>query len=104
MTLISFLHQEKDYPKGTVSIKLTPSLTLKYCLYATTLSHKLLSISYLTKEPNCTVPIHPIFCRPQDVQTRKIVGCGSERDGFYFVDEVDQHGAVALAHGTIGRE
>lgn len=90
--------------KGTGSIHISPTLKLKNCLYVPSLSHKLLSISHLTKELNCIVLIHPTFCLLQDIQTGKIIGRGSERAGLYFVDEVNQQGTATLTHGTVDRQ
>nr|GFB36772.1 putative reverse transcriptase, RNA-dependent DNA polymerase [Tanacetum cinerariifolium] len=36
--------------------------------------------------------------------TGRIIGCCTERDGLYYVDEVVQSGTVMLAHGTTERE
>ena len=48
--------------EGAVSIELTPTLKLKNCLYVPSLSQKLLSVSHVTKELNCTLLMHPHFC------------------------------------------
>ncbi|XP_071713263.1 uncharacterized protein [Rutidosis leptorrhynchoides] len=90
--------------KGGGTIEISPTLKLKNCLYVPALSHKLLSVSHVTKELNCTVLLHPTFCILQDIRTGKIVGRGTERDGLYYVDEVTQDGAVMLAHGTPNRQ
>nr|GEY95465.1 putative ribonuclease H-like domain-containing protein [Tanacetum cinerariifolium] len=39
-----------------------------------------------------------------DIRTERIIGRGTEIDGFYYVDEVVQSGTAMLAHGTIERE
>nr|GEY43252.1 putative ribonuclease H-like domain-containing protein [Tanacetum cinerariifolium] len=40
-----------------------------------------------------------------DIQTGKIIGRGTERQGLYYVDEVvTQQGTVMLAHGSTSRE
>ena len=41
--------------KGAGTVKISPSLTLSNCLYIPSLSHKLLSISHVTKELSCTL-------------------------------------------------
>ncbi|KAL9997937.1 putative RNA-directed DNA polymerase [Helianthus debilis subsp. tardiflorus] len=41
--------------KGGGTIEIVPTMTLSNCLYVPSLSHKLLSISHVTKELNCTV-------------------------------------------------
>ncbi|XP_076926353.1 uncharacterized protein LOC143589490 [Bidens hawaiensis] len=40
----------------------------------------------------------------RDIRTGMIIGCGTERQGLYYVDEVTQQGTVMLAHGTVDRE
>ncbi|GKD99578.1 putative ribonuclease H-like domain-containing protein [Tanacetum coccineum] len=86
------------------TIEISPSIKLPNCLYVPSLSHKLLSISHVTKELNCSVPMHPTFCLLQDIITGRIIGCGTEREGLYYVDEVTTSGTVMLAHGTSERE
>ncbi|MFS7951094.1 putative RNA-directed DNA polymerase [Helianthus anomalus] len=90
--------------KGGGTIEISPTLKLSNCLYVPSLSHKLLSISHVTKELNCTVLMHPTFCILQDIRTGVIIGRGTERRGLYYVEEVAQHGNVMLAHGTVDRE
>ncbi|KAJ0890909.1 putative RNA-directed DNA polymerase [Helianthus annuus] len=90
--------------KGAGMIEISPTMKLSNCLYVPSLSHKLLSISHITKELNCTVLMHPTFCLLLDIRTGAIIGRGSERQGLYYVDEVAQHGTVMLAHGTENRE
>ena len=87
--------------KSAGSINFSSNLKLTNCLYIPNLSHKLLSISHVTKELNCVVLMHPTFCILQDIRTGKIIGRGTERDGLYYVDEVDLQGSAMLAHGTI---
>ncbi|KAJ0435342.1 putative transcription factor Hap3/NF-YB family [Helianthus annuus] len=53
--------------EGTIEI--SPTLKLPNCLYVPSLSHKLLSISHVTKELNCTVLMHPTFCILYDIRT-----------------------------------
>ncbi|XP_076946788.1 uncharacterized protein LOC143618461 [Bidens hawaiensis] len=71
--------------KGGGTIEISPTLKLSNCLYVTSLSHKLLSISH-------------------DIRSGTIIGHGTERQGLYYVEEVAQHGTVMLAHGTTHRE
>ncbi|KAJ0469473.1 hypothetical protein HanIR_Chr14g0708291 [Helianthus annuus] len=73
--------------KGGGTIKISPTLKLSNCLYVPSLSHKLLSISHVTKELNCIVLMHPTFCILQDIRTGTIIGRGTERQGLYYVDE-----------------
>ncbi|VFQ73154.1 unnamed protein product [Cuscuta campestris] len=41
---------------------------------------------------------------PWDIQTGKIIGRGSERNGLYYVEEFDHYGTATLAHGTVDRQ
>ncbi|KAM0020356.1 putative RNA-directed DNA polymerase [Helianthus debilis subsp. tardiflorus] len=90
--------------KGGGEIEISPTMKLSNCLYVPSLSHKLLSISHITKELNCTVLMHPTFCLLQDIRTGVIIGRGTERQGLYYVDEVAHQGTVMLAHGTDNRD
>ncbi|KAK1419961.1 hypothetical protein QVD17_29426 [Tagetes erecta] len=90
--------------KGGGTIEISPTLKLSNCLYVPSLSHKLLSISHVTKELNCIALMYPTFCILQDVRTGSIIGRGIERQGLYYVEEVTQHSTVMLAHGTTNRE
>ncbi|KAJ0535798.1 hypothetical protein HanIR_Chr09g0434551 [Helianthus annuus] len=47
--------------KGGGTIEILPTMRLSNCLYVPSLSHKLLSISHVTKELNCTVLMHPTY-------------------------------------------
>ncbi|XP_076933537.1 uncharacterized protein LOC143599475 [Bidens hawaiensis] len=90
--------------KGGGTIQISTNMKLSNCLYVPSLSHKLLSISHVTKELNCVVLMHPNFCILQDIRTGMIIGRGTERQGLYYVDEVTQQGTVMLAHGSTDRE
>ncbi|CAH9073666.1 unnamed protein product [Cuscuta europaea] len=97
-------NREKLDVKTGGTIKISPNIKLRNCLYVPSLSHKLLSISHVTKELNCSVLMHPTFCLLQDIRTGRIIGRGTEENGLYYVDEVVQDGTVMLAHGTTERE
>ena len=47
--------------------------------------------------------MYPSYCLVQDIRMRRIIGRGTERGGFYYVDEVTQQGNAMLAHGAIER-
>lgn len=68
--------------KGGGTIQVSQDMKLSNCLYVPSLSHKLLSISHVTKELNCVVLMHPTFCILQDIRTGKIIGRGTERQGY----------------------
>ncbi|KAL9995478.1 putative RNA-directed DNA polymerase [Helianthus debilis subsp. tardiflorus] len=95
---------EKMDVKTGGTIEISPTLKLSNCLYVPALSHKLLSISHVMKELNCTVLMHPTFCILQDIRTGVIIGRDTERQWLYYVDEVTQSGTVMLAHGSSDRE
>ncbi|KAI3703312.1 hypothetical protein L1987_73277 [Smallanthus sonchifolius] len=90
--------------RGGGTVEISPTLKLSNCLFVPSLSHKLLSISHVTKELNCTVLMYPTFCILQDIRTRTIIGRGTERQGLYYVDEVTRSSNAMLAHGTKDRE
>ncbi|GJX38033.1 retrovirus-related pol polyprotein from transposon TNT 1-94 [Tanacetum coccineum] len=103
----SYIHTangEKINVRNGGTIEISPTLKLSNCLYVPALSHKLLSISHVTKELNCSVIMQPTFCILQDIRTGAIIGRGTERQGLYYVDELTTSGTVMLAHGTSERE
>ena len=82
------------------SVDISPSLRLKNCLLISSLSHKLLSVSQLTKYLNCTVLMTFDGCIVQDAQTGTIIGRGIKKGGLYYVDEAFPKGHTSLAHGS----
>ena len=76
------------------------NIALNNCLLIPSLSHKLLSVSQLTKDFNCTVLMTSDGCIVQDAQTGTIIGRGTEKGGLYYVDEAVQKGHTSLAHGS----
>ncbi|XP_071687259.1 uncharacterized protein [Rutidosis leptorrhynchoides] len=90
--------------KGGGTIEISPTIKLPNCLYIPALSHKLLSVSHVTKELNCKVLMYPTFCILQDIRTGTVIGRGTEKKGLYYIDEFSQRGTVLLAHGTPTRE
>nr|GEZ68832.1 hypothetical protein [Tanacetum cinerariifolium] len=103
-THIETANGEKMGVKNGGTIKINLEIKLPNCLYVPSLSHKLLSISHVTKELNCSVLMHPSFYLLQDIKTGRIIGRGTEKRGLYYVDEVTQSGTVMLAHGTTERK
>uniref|UniRef100_A0A803N1T0 GAG-pre-integrase domain-containing protein n=1 Tax=Chenopodium quinoa TaxID=63459 RepID=A0A803N1T0_CHEQI len=81
-------------------VDVSPNIHLNDCLLIPSLSHKLLSVSQLTKELDCTVLLTSSGCMVQEAQTGRIIGSGTERGGLYFLDEATQHGNALLAHGS----
>ena len=90
--------------KGAGTVKISPTLELSNCLHVPSLSHKLLSISHVTRELNCTLLMQPNFFLLQDIRNIEIIGRGTENNGLYYVDEIAQKGAAMLTHGTADRE
>ena len=68
------------------------------------LSHKLLSISQLTKELNCTVLMSFSDCVVHDAQTGMIIGRGTKRGGLYYVDEAIQKEHTLLAQKSLDHQ
>lgn len=71
---------------GTISV--FPETHFNNFLFIPQLSHKLLYVSQLTKEKNCTVLMSSNSRIVQDLRTGKIIGRGTEKDGLYYVDEM----------------
>lgn len=95
---------EFTYVEGARTVRISSTLTLSNCLYVPSMSHKLLSISHVTKELNCTLLMQPNFCLLQDIRKGEIIGRGTERDRLYYVEEIAQQGTTLLTHGTTDRE
>ena len=81
-------------------IDISPSIHLKNCLLISSLSHKLLSVSQLTKELNCTILMSATGCIVQSAQIGTIIGRGTERGGLYDVDETTQQSQALLNRGS----
>ncbi|GJZ75488.1 hypothetical protein Tco_0639953 [Tanacetum coccineum] len=101
---IDTVNVENMVVKNGGTIEISPTIKLSNCLNVPALSHKLLSISHVTKELNCSVLMQPTFCILQDIRTGAIIGRGTEIKGLYYVDEVTQNGAVMLSYETAERE
>ena len=59
-------------------VDVSHSIHLKNCLLVSSLSHKLLYVSQLTKELNCTILMSFTSCIVQDAQIGIIIGRGTE--------------------------
>nr|GEX98265.1 putative ribonuclease H-like domain-containing protein [Tanacetum cinerariifolium] len=103
-THIQAANRERMDVKTRGMIEISPGIKLPNCLYVPSLSHKLLSISHVTKELNYSILMHPTFCLLQDIRTGQIIRRGTKREGLYYVDEVTPSGTMMLAHGTSERE
>ena len=66
---------------------LSQTLSLSNTLFVPSISHKLLFVSQLTKDLNCTALMCPDFCLIQDILTKEIIGRGTKNGGFYYMDD-----------------
>ena len=86
---------------GTVDI--TPSMKLKSYLLIPSLTHKLMSVSQLTREYNCVVVLKSDGCIVHDALTGTVIGHVIERGGLYYVDETTQKAYALLTRGFSDR-
>ena len=73
---------------------------LKNCLLIPSLTHKLLSVSQLTKKLNCTVLMTSSGCIVQNALIGTVIGHGTERGGLYYVDDTTQKSQALLSQGS----
>ena len=102
--IIKTANREGIKVSGAETISFTKNLTIKNCLFVPDLSHKLLSVSQLTRDLDCTVLMKLGCCIVQDVQTGKIIGHGIERGGLYYLEEETQKGKAVLVRGLEERQ
>ena len=69
---------------GAGTVMLSPALPLSNTLLVPSLSHKLLSVSQVTKDLNCVVLIYPAICLIQDILTKEIIGRGTKRGALLY--------------------
>ena len=70
----------KVYPvTGADTAILSPKLPLSNTLLVPSLSHKLLSVSQITKDLHCVAIIYPDCFLLEDILTKEIVGRGTEK-------------------------
>lgn len=67
-------------------IHATLELSFSYVLHVPNFTLNLLSISYLIKHLNCCVTFFPSYCLFQELETKKTIGLGHVKDGFYISD------------------
>jgi len=60
------------------------ALSLSHTLLVPSLSHKLLFLSPITKALNCVMLIYHMFCFIQDILTKKIIRCDTERGALLY--------------------
>ena len=90
--------------EGAGNISFSKILTLNNCLFVPALSHKLLLVSQLTRDLNCTGLMKPGSCIVQDAQTGQTIGRGIERGGLYYLEETAQQGKAVLAHRSLEKK
>ena len=88
-----------DVTKASI-VDISPSIQFKNCLLIPSSTHKLLSVSQLTKELNCIILMTYDGCIVQDALTGTIIGRSTERGGLYYVDETTQNGQILLTRGS----
>ena len=64
--IIKTTNGEGTKVEGAGTISFSKKVTLNNCLFVPALSHKLLSVSQLTRDLNCTVLMKPGSCIVQD--------------------------------------
>lgn len=69
--------------KGSVS--LNSVYYLHDVLSVPTFKVDLMSVSRLTRSLNCSVTFFPYWCILQDLDTRRTIGLGKQRDGLYYL-------------------
>jgi Pol polyprotein/gag-pre-integrase-like protein len=90
--------------EGAETINILPGVQLKNCLFVPQLSHKLLSMSQLTEQLNCTVLMESRCCVIQDLKTGITIGRGTEEGGLYYVEKVSQKGCATLARDSVEQQ
>ena len=83
----------------TGTVQISPSINLRNCLLIPSLTHKLLSVSQLTKELDCNILMTSSDC-VQDAQTGTIIRHGTELGALYYVDATTQHSQAMLTRGS----
>lgn len=86
-TSIANANGDVSLVKGAGTMRISPALSLTNTLLVPSLSHKLLSVSQITKELNCAVLIYPTFYLIQDILTKEIIGRGTKKGGLYYMED-----------------
>ena len=81
---------------GADTVTISP--TLKLSNTEPSLSHRLSSISQITKELNCVVLMYPKFFLLQDILTKEILERGTKREVLYYMEDFGV-GRAYLTHG-----
>ena len=85
-------------------VPLSLSLSLAHTLLVPSLSNKLMSMSQVTKELNCVVPIYSTFCLLQNILSKDIIGRGTKRGGLYYLDDFSPGKAHHMHHQNSSHE
>jgi len=70
----------------------TFSLSLSFVIYVPSFPLSLLSVSRITRALNCSVTFYPTFCefQFQELEMKKMIGIGHEKDGLYYQDLISK--------------
>ena len=71
---------------GSVTIHLTPLITLTFVLSLPQFSFNLIYVSKLTRTLNCSISFFPDYCLILDLSTKRIIGRGREFRGLYILE------------------
>lgn len=81
---------------GHSDISATSSLLLSSALHVPNFTLNLFSISQITKSLNCSVIFFPSHCVFQELETKKTISIGHEKDGLYLLD-LDPRSLIATS-------
>ena len=75
------------------TVMLSPALSLSNTLFVPSISHKLLFVSQITKDLNCTTLMYLDFILIQDILTKEIIGHGTKKGGstIWMTSKWDRH-------------
>ena len=85
-TFVTIANGTKTCVKGIGTIHIS-GLTFSSVLYLPQFPFNLLSIRKITRDFNCSVTFSSSSCVFQDLQTKRTIGGGYEKDGLYFFQE-----------------
>ena len=75
------------------TVMLSPTLSLSNTLFVPSISHKLLFVSQITKDLNCTTLMYLDFILIQDILMKEIIGHGTKKGGstIWMTSKWDRH-------------
>jgi hypothetical protein len=80
------------------------SLSLSHTLIVPSLLNKLIYVSQVTKELNYVVLIYSNVCFLQDFLSKEIIGCGTKREGLYYLNDFNHGKAHHVHHQLSSKE